>query len=406
MGEYKPTVLLSYRREDSPGTTGRIFDRLAHHYGRERVFMDIDAIPVGVDFRAHIRTYIEKSDVVLVIVGPKWNAIGDNGKRRLSNPKDWVRVEIETAIEAGVSLVPVHVDEASVPIPRHLPRSLRELPYLQAATVHPGRDFETHVQRLIREVNRLVQAGGRRRRGGRGIGGPTTPLPGPFKVSKDAPQPTLTEILQSIRRVIADSETNPSSLLSPSGSEIGSAAKNQHVLDLVNELSPLATEPSGGASSQKVDIQPVPGAPKANTGYGTLNASGAGAASTPLEKAAALLEQGIAAVKAQMSAVDRQPDPLAHDLIVAPPAQATETGGNSGLREPIHQVAIPGGSLTVFDDSTIELTEATGVRLFRNFTEFERYWRSERRNTPPDQDPERPRPNPSGSRARATHVRD
>src|SRR5262245_55871471 len=147
MGELKPTVLLSYRRDDSQGTTGRIFDRLVHHCGPERVFMDIDAIPVGVDFREHIRTYIEKSDVVLVIMGRNWNVPDAKGKRRLVNPRDLVRIEIETAIEARVLLVPVCVDGASIPLARHLPRSLRHLPNLQAAIVDPGRDFDTHVQR-------------------------------------------------------------------------------------------------------------------------------------------------------------------------------------------------------------------------------------------------------------------
>ena len=123
-----PTVLLSYRREDAQGTTGRIFDRLAARYGRDKVFMDVDSIPFGANFRDHIRTYIEKSDVVLVIIGPNWNVPGDNGKRQLSNPKDWVRIEIETAIEAGISLIPVCVDGASIPAPKYFPRNLRDLP--------------------------------------------------------------------------------------------------------------------------------------------------------------------------------------------------------------------------------------------------------------------------------------
>lgn len=313
MGEYKPTVLLSYRRDDAPGTTGRIFDRLVHHYGRERVFMDIDAIPVGVDFRAHIRTYIEKSDVVLVIIGPNWNSTGENGKRRLSNPRDWVRVEIEAAIEARVSLVPVCVDGASIPPPRYLPRSLRDLPYLQAAIVHPGRDFENHAQRLIREVSRLVQRSRRPDRPGR-------PLPGPFKTSKEAPQPTLAEILEAVRGVVSESDLR------------------RHPLQ---------------------DAHSASSAPEAGVTCATLNQSRPDAASSPLEEAARILEQRIAALKAEMSAQDRpieasgirqeakrlvRPMPHASYSDVGTEGPSGVHWKQSNARRPIHKARFPGGA--------------------------------------------------------------
>src|SRR5262245_32652560 len=78
-----PTILLSYRRDDSPGTTGRLFDRLVARYGRENIFIDIDAIPIGTNVQQHIQTYIERCDLVLAIIGPRWNPPGPNGKRRL-----------------------------------------------------------------------------------------------------------------------------------------------------------------------------------------------------------------------------------------------------------------------------------------------------------------------------------
>ena len=151
-----PKILLSYRREDSPGTTGRIFDRLSASYGRDSVFMDVDSIPAGVNFSDHIRTHIDTCHVVLALIGPRWNVIGDNGRRRLSSRKDWVRIEIETALESGVALVPVCVDGAKIPPQRHLPESLRDLPVLNALIVDPGRDFELHVQRLIHEINKAA----------------------------------------------------------------------------------------------------------------------------------------------------------------------------------------------------------------------------------------------------------
>lgn len=89
-----PRITISYRREDSGVITGRIFDRLVARYGREAIFRDIDYIPFGVDFRAHIEKALGGSDAVLAIVGPKW--VGPEGARnRLDNSADPVRVEIE-----------------------------------------------------------------------------------------------------------------------------------------------------------------------------------------------------------------------------------------------------------------------------------------------------------------------
>ena len=65
-------IIISYRRSDSAPVAGRIFDRLVQHYGKDSVFMDIDNIPFGTDFRKHIQNVISNSDVVIAVVGPKW----------------------------------------------------------------------------------------------------------------------------------------------------------------------------------------------------------------------------------------------------------------------------------------------------------------------------------------------
>ena len=101
-------IAISYRREDSLVITGRIFDRLVAHYGRDAVFRDIDNIPLGVDFRTHVNRTIDSSDIVLAIVGPRWIGPRANQKR-LANPADPVRVEIEAAVRKGVPLIPVLV---------------------------------------------------------------------------------------------------------------------------------------------------------------------------------------------------------------------------------------------------------------------------------------------------------
>ena len=80
-----PRITISYRRDDTLDITGRIFDRLERHCGREAVFRDIDSIPPGADFRRHIDRVLDESDIILAIVGPRW--IGpDNEHLRLANP--------------------------------------------------------------------------------------------------------------------------------------------------------------------------------------------------------------------------------------------------------------------------------------------------------------------------------
>ena len=150
-----PRITISYRRDDSLDITGRIFDRLAGHFGREAVFRDIDNIPLGVDFRRHIDRVLDESDIILAIVGPRW--IGpDNEQLRLANPADPVRLEIETALRKDKPLIPVLVSRAVMPHPDVLPDSLHDFVYRHAVQVDSGQDFDVHVGRLIRAIERLV----------------------------------------------------------------------------------------------------------------------------------------------------------------------------------------------------------------------------------------------------------
>jgi len=115
-----PRITISYRRDDSLAITGRIFDRLAGHFGRDAVFRDIDSIPPGADFRRHIDRVLDESDIVLAIIGPRW--IGpDDEQRRLASPDDAVRLEIETALRKNKPLIPVLVSRAVMPHPDELP---------------------------------------------------------------------------------------------------------------------------------------------------------------------------------------------------------------------------------------------------------------------------------------------
>ena len=151
-----PRITISYRREDSGIITGRIFDRLANHYGKNAVFRDIDNIPAGVDFREHIGETLSQSDVVLAIVGPRW--VGSHsGHDRLNEPSDPVRVEVEAALQKRKPLVPVLVLNAHMPTVEQLPSSLHDFAYRNAVTIDAERDFDVHMARLIRAIDRIAK---------------------------------------------------------------------------------------------------------------------------------------------------------------------------------------------------------------------------------------------------------
>jgi len=150
-----PRITISYRRDDSGVITGRIFDRLAAHYGRDAVFRDIDSIPPGADFREHINHVLDESDMLLAIVGPRW--LGSRGgQARLDDESDPVRVEIETGLRKKMPVIPVLVLRASMPRVGQLPESVKDFAYRHAVQVDAGQDFDVHAARLIRAMDRIL----------------------------------------------------------------------------------------------------------------------------------------------------------------------------------------------------------------------------------------------------------
>jgi hypothetical protein len=153
-------IIISYRRSDSAAMTRLIFDRLVARFGENLVFMDIDNIPFGVDFRRHIRESLLAGDVLLAIVGSKWTGIDASGQPRILEENDPVRVEIETAFENSITVMPVLIDHATMPQPADLPETLANFPYLNAIPVDSGRDFRHHMDRLIRVLEKILAATG------------------------------------------------------------------------------------------------------------------------------------------------------------------------------------------------------------------------------------------------------
>jgi hypothetical protein len=151
-----PKITISYRRTDS-GVVGRIRDRLIANYGDDAVYMDIDNIPFGSDFRQHIREAVSQSDILLVIIGPRWLAAPKNRPSRLHDETDFVRLEVETALQSDVPIVPVLIGTAAMPKSERLPESLKKLAFINGAPVSTGRDFHQHMDRLIRSLDGIVQ---------------------------------------------------------------------------------------------------------------------------------------------------------------------------------------------------------------------------------------------------------
>jgi hypothetical protein len=150
-------IFISYRRADSDAIAGRIRDRLASYYGDNMIFMDIDNIPFGLDFRERTQSALLQGDILLVIIGPKWVGRRKDGNTRINDEADPVRIEVETALQKGIRVVPVLVAAASMPNAAALPNSLKELSFRNAAEIDAGRDFHHHMERLIHSLDTILE---------------------------------------------------------------------------------------------------------------------------------------------------------------------------------------------------------------------------------------------------------
>jgi hypothetical protein len=148
-------VFISYRRDDNPAFAGRVFDRLLLHFGPGSVFFDVDSIPLGIDFRVYLAEALSQCGVLLAIIGERWAATGPDGNPRLSDPKDFVRIEIEAALARSIPVIPVLVGKTPMPREEELPTTLRPLAYRNACNLDSGRDFHANVDRLIRGLQQL-----------------------------------------------------------------------------------------------------------------------------------------------------------------------------------------------------------------------------------------------------------
>jgi tetratricopeptide (TPR) repeat protein len=150
-------IFISYRRDETDFPAGWLYDRLATHFGRDQIFKDIDSIELGDDFVEVITRAVGSCDVLLALIGDRWLSITDeNGKRRLDDPNDFVRLEIEAALERQVRLIPILVGNARMPRPEQLPPSLAKLARRQALQLSPVR-FESDTGRLLGVLERSLE---------------------------------------------------------------------------------------------------------------------------------------------------------------------------------------------------------------------------------------------------------
>jgi hypothetical protein len=147
--ERRLSVVLNYRREDTAGHAGRLYDALARRFGEECVFMDIDAIEPGADFTQVIETAVGSCHAFVALIGRRWLTVTDvTGRRRIDNPEDFVRLELEAALQRSIRVIPVLVQDADMPSSDELPSSLTPLSRRHALEIRDS-SWQYDVDRLV-----------------------------------------------------------------------------------------------------------------------------------------------------------------------------------------------------------------------------------------------------------------
>ena len=159
----KGRIFISYRRTDSAGYAGRIYDRLTAHFGEDAVFMDVDTIEAGVDFVHVLQNAVQSCDVLVALIGQRWLTIKSaDGKRRLDDPEDFVRIEVAAALDRDIRVIPVLVDGTTMPHSTELPHNLKLLARRNALKVDHD-SFNAGTQRLISQIELALRVAERMR---------------------------------------------------------------------------------------------------------------------------------------------------------------------------------------------------------------------------------------------------
>ena len=149
-------IFISYRRDDSQGSAGRLRDKLVQHFPPEHVFMDVDTVEPGIDFVTSIEKAVGDCDVLLAVIGKRWlSSVDSQGRPRLESPEDYVGLEIAAALARDIRVVPVLVDGAEMPRSEDMPRTIASLARRNAVSLRHDR-FDDDSARLIEVLKRAL----------------------------------------------------------------------------------------------------------------------------------------------------------------------------------------------------------------------------------------------------------
>ncbi len=162
-------IFVSYRRDETAAHAGRLSDRLVDHFGEAQVFMDVDSIGLGLDFVQVLQDAVGACEVMLVMIGPRWVS------PRLDDPGDYVRIEVETALERSIRVVPILVGGGKLPVAADLPESLQPLARRQAFEIEDA-TFRADATELIERLDGVLTA---------------APAPAPARAAAPASDPLL-----------------------------------------------------------------------------------------------------------------------------------------------------------------------------------------------------------------------
>jgi hypothetical protein len=155
-------IFISYRRSDAGALAGRIYDAMAARFGRKQVFRDTEDIPVGARFPEFLHKTLLQSQVAFILIGPTWlSAANPDGTRRLDDPTDLVRLEVETALKRGLLVCPLLLDGAAMPAAEDLPPSIQEVHWHNALPIRSTpTEFAQDMARLATDIKRAVEGKG------------------------------------------------------------------------------------------------------------------------------------------------------------------------------------------------------------------------------------------------------
>lgn len=174
-------IFICYRRKDSGYIAGRMQRDLAEHFGADQVFLDGTGIKAGADFHERLGKQVNSCDALVAVIGDDWLTASQNGKRRLDDPKDWVRQEIGSALARDILVVPVLVEDAQPPTAADLPPALRPLTKRNCLELRAA-DWDDGMRKLNEALEDVVRPVARR---------PASPAPAPdAPAASPPPQPS------------------------------------------------------------------------------------------------------------------------------------------------------------------------------------------------------------------------